>query len=221
MNTPISDREYPGALTDALRALIGEKREVERKLAAVQNGSTELSRAEDGLAGFRAHFERYGELKAEIYNSLKQALDSPLKDPVSQFGPDLVGLMTLGLGDENEDIRHWCKQYLGNNEDAAALPGVLCALRHGSPEGRRAAAMAIALSVERYDAKPNLAALIAALGDPDKLVRWHICLALGRVGPAANEAVPALRKTAASDLDSDVAAEADSALRKISGRNGS
>ncbi len=58
--------------------------------------------------------------------------------------------------------------------------------------------------------------LIAGLEDPDTSVRWSSAWALGEIGPAAAEAVPALT-VALWDADKDVRDAAEAALKKIRG----
>ena len=55
--------------------------------------------------------------------------------------------------------------------------------------------------------------LIAALKDKDQEVRGSAASALGRIGPAAKEAVPALEAAARDGVDG-----AESALKKIRGK---
>ena len=57
-------------------------------------------------------------------------------------------------------------------------------------------------------------ALITALGDADEGVRRSAAEALGRIGPAAAEAVPALI-TALGDADAEVRRSAAEALGRI------
>ncbi len=61
--------------------------------------------------------------------------------------------------------------------------------------------------------KEAVPALIAALKDEDRSVRWIAASALGKIGPVAKEAVPALEAAAR-----DGVRRAESALKKIRGK---
>jgi HEAT repeat protein len=61
-----------------------------------------------------------------------------------------------------------------------------------------------------------VAALIEALKDKDALVRSESARALGRIGPDAKPAIPALG-VAARDPEAIVSREATEALKKIGG----
>jgi HEAT repeat protein len=67
-------------------------------------------------------------------------------------------------------------------------------------------------------AKSAVPALIAALDDPDPVVRFPVCIALREIGPDAKEAVPALTK-ALDDRNDDVAAMARKAIITITGED--
>jgi HEAT repeat protein len=85
-----------------------------------------------------------------------------------------------------------------------------------APQTRNAAAYAI--SGMGPAAKAAVPALIAALDDPEPVVRFPVCIALREIGPDAVEAVPALTK-ALDDRNDDVAAMARKALIKITGED--
>ena len=85
-----------------------------------------------------------------------------------------------------------------------------------APQTRNAAAYAI--SGMGPAAKAAVPALIAALNDPEPVVRFPVCIALGEIGPDAAEAVPALT-TALDDRSDDVAAMARKAIIKITGED--
>lgn len=63
---------------------------------------------------------------------------------------------------------------------------------------------------------PVLHALVEALKDKDKFVRMEAARALGRIGPPAREAVPALTALL-RDSELFVSREAQAALRSIGG----
>jgi len=85
-----------------------------------------------------------------------------------------------------------------------------------APQTRNAAAYAI--SGMGPAAKAAVPALIAALDDPEPVVRFPVCIALGEIGPEAAEAIPALTK-ALDDHNDDVAAMARKAIIKITGED--
>ena len=61
---------------------------------------------------------------------------------------------------------------------------------------------------------PDLSDLITSLKDPDVRARWLAATILGRYGPLAKSAVPALVELT-KDANPRVAAEAVAALRRI------
>jgi len=87
-------------------------------------------------------------------------------------------------------------------------------LKGAAPYTRNGAAYAI--SGMGPAAKAAVPALIAALEDPEPVVRFPVCIALREIGPDAKEAVPALTR-ALDDTNDDVAAMARKALIKITG----
>jgi HEAT repeat protein len=85
--------------------------------------------------------------------------------------------------------------YLGSN----SIPHAVALLKHDSPTVRRAAAWGLG-SLRRQSAAADQAipALIEALADKDRQVRFFTALSLGNMGPDASNAVPALTKVVAS-----------------------
>lgn len=83
---------------------------------------------------------------------------------------------------------------LGSN----SLPSAIALLHHDSPTVRRAAAYGIS-SLRRKSPTVNQAmpALIGALTDTDRMVRFYAALALKEMGADASNAVPALTKVVA------------------------
>lgn len=100
--------------------------------------------------------------------------------------------------------------------EGRSLSSWVADLKALAPQSRNAAAYAI--SGMGPAAKAAVPALIAALDDPEPVVRFPVCIALREIGPEAKEAVPALTK-ALDDLNDDVASMARKALIKITGED--
>lgn len=117
-----------------------------------------------------------------------------------------------------EPIRTRCAEVLGSFGPKArnAVPALVRLLKAGTLPLRTAAAEAlISISTEKESGIPIL---VWALSDsPDVQVRRWAAEALGRLGFAALDAVPALVK-ALDDPDPAVRQEADKALKKIQGK---
>lgn len=100
--------------------------------------------------------------------------------------------------------------------DGRPLSSWIADLTADAPQSRNAAAYAI--SGMGAAATPAVPALIAALKDPEAVVRFPVCIALREIGPAAKAAVPALTE-ALDDGNEDVAAMARKALISITGED--
>lgn len=142
--------------------------------------------------------------------------------------PDLVG----ALKDENANVRWRAATALGEigPEAREAIPALLAALE----DRDRSTTDAAALAFERVIGKPgpsappslepspqafpgtaDLGSLILSLTtDDNRSLRWRAAAALGEMGPAAKEAVPALI-AALEDKDDTVRAEAARALGRM------
>ena len=106
----------------------------------------------------------------------------------------------------------------GLKADAApAVPALTLALADGDGDVRRAAVAAIRLI--QPQAKPSkelVAAITADLKDPDDGVRLNAVRTLGKFGPAAAAALPALEPLL-TDPDKDVRRAAAEAMLKLAG----
>jgi len=67
------------------------------------------------------------------------------------------------------------------------------------------------------NAAPAVPALISLLNSQDEMLRDYAVTTLDRIGPAARNALPALRRTAAKDTSAEIRELARSAIAKISG----
>ena len=94
-----------------------------------------------------------------------------------------------------------------------SAPDVLEKLRTGD-EASRLEAIDI-LSYERRRSEGAVPSLIGQLSDPSAKIRAHAVHAIGRIGPAARQAVPALTGLVTADPQRDVRREAVVALRRL------
>jgi hypothetical protein len=108
--------------------------------------------------------------------------------------------------------------HLGSN----SLPHAIALLKHASPTVRRSAAGGVfSLRRQTPEARRAIPALIDALADPDRMVRFQAALALKEMGADASNAVPALMRildnkvAPGTNNDFYVRAAAASALGKI------
>jgi hypothetical protein len=84
--------------------------------------------------------------------------------------------------------------YIGSN----SIPDAMALMKHHSPTVRRSAAWGIsALRRQSRAANQAIPALIEALSDSDRMVRFDAALSLVEMGPDASNAVPALGKVVA------------------------
>lgn len=107
--------------------------------------------------------------------------------------PDFVTSLRSALGDESLDLQSAALQALAalHPGDEALLPEILRSLSSSRAEIRCTAAWTIADIVGcRAEV---VTALTSRLPDPDARVRWVAAKALGRLGPPAFAALPALR----------------------------
>jgi serine/threonine protein kinase/HEAT repeat protein/Tfp pilus assembly protein PilZ len=142
--------------------------------------------------------------------------------------PDLVG----ALRDENANVRWRAAAALGEigPEARAAIPALLSALEDRDVSTTDAVALALEKVIGKPEPSPqprpeppipeapgtaDLGSLILSLTtDDDQSVRWRAAAALGDMGPAAKEAIPALTG-ALEDKDNTVRCEAARALGRM------
>ena len=132
------------------------------------------------------------------------------------FGPAVAPMLVEAL-DSNADaaVRAGVAPVLGNWAADADVNAALCRAMLGDDDGSVRAAAARGLTVGGADAVAAIGALIEALKEDESAeVRQFAALALGRIGPAAEEAIPTL-EAAEEDPESMVASAARSALRQI------
>lgn len=127
--------------------------------------------------------------------------------------PSAVTALASGLRQKDADARQTAARLLKEIGPAARpATAALCeALRDPDPVIRGRAGQALC----RIGA-PAVPSLVAALGEQDVEVRRATASILGRIGPAAREALPALRR-ALQDPDAEVRLMAKEAQRKIEG----
>jgi HEAT repeat protein len=125
------------------------------------------------------------------------------------FAASLVALCLLGSPAEAQGRKHKEPEF-----DGRPLSAWIADLKAPAPYSRNIAAYAI--SGMGAEGAPAIPALIAALDDPEAVVRFPVCVALREIGPAAKDAIPALTK-ALDDHNDDVASMARKALTSITG----
>jgi HEAT repeat protein len=114
---------------------------------------------------------------------------------------------------QGKRLRDWGKEL--NHEDQAVRQKAIDVLLEATTDSRaRIREEAASLLYRASDDPRVLPTLIGRLKDEDALVRFMAIDAIGRIGPAANEAVPALTE-AQSDVNESVRSHALQALRKI------
>jgi HEAT repeat protein len=134
--------------------------------------------------------------------------------PPDQAGPAIVPLAGL-LTDPDLNLRiaaATALEALGSNAKAA-VPMLAESIRKGDVEARLAAMYAL-MKIGPEHNRQALPALILTLSAPDPRVSKTACEAIGEMGPAAAEALPALRRLLGND-DGEVRAWASDAILSI------
>jgi hypothetical protein len=129
---------------------------------------------------------------AELVDMLADA-DMPLRDRIDQallkIGPDALPACLKGLEDSDAKVRWVCAKCVSRFQlDAAAIPDLVRALDRINDTWVKG-------DVVRALGKlgqPAVPALCDALNHPDPQIRSQAIDALGAIGPAAKDAVPAL-----------------------------
>jgi HEAT repeat protein len=118
-------------------------------------------------------------------------------------------------GDGSDGARAVGAEMLGECGPAAqsAVPALVKRLKDEEGDVRVASALALLRIAPDREGGPALATLVRELGNPDVLVRVLAAEALGRLGPRAAEAAPALRR-ATQDPEPEVRQAATAALGK-------
>jgi HEAT repeat protein len=118
----------------------------------------------------------------------------------ASLGPKVVPLAIKALKDTSATRRERALQVLARlGADAApALPELVEVIKAGTPQHKAEALYVVAAIGPKADATA-VAAATAALADADPQVKMAAGYALGKIGPAAKEALPALTQLAASD----------------------
>lgn len=140
---------------------------------------------------------------------------APQQPPAAEPVADLVAQLLPGLEDTAGSVRYVCRQALGRC-GAAALPGLLSALKSGNPDARSYAADALADMAQYADApalplEQAVPALRQALKDEHYAVRVSACYALQHIGPRAAPALPEL----VAALDDQEWAVAEAAVQAL------
>jgi HEAT repeat protein len=143
-----------------------------------------------------------------------QDIDDALKNILQQ--PETIGLL-IGLRSADPSVRLFAARALrtSTGDYAAVHPALLVTANTDPDQDVKRVAKESADQV----AKAEATRLAQLLNDRDENVRLLAAKALGKMGPLAASAVPALDKVIAKDADSDVQAVARSARKKITGKD--
>jgi HEAT repeat protein len=217
------------AVPQLLEAFERHPRESVRHLAACVLGDIKDPRAIEPLIAALS--------RSDIYSSAQEALvriGEPALEPLMRAmtrgdkgfrirvisaldrfrSPKTIGALMTALRDEDGEVRRIALQALvqvGDSRCAEAVKGLLAT--DEDCEVRRVAAEALG----RFGDPGGVDALESALGDKYSLVRVNAACALGKFGPRAARAVPALEGLS-EDKDEKVRQAALDALRKIRGK---
>lgn len=141
---------------------------------------------------------------------------------LAAIGPDAkaaVPAIVQSIQDQDINVRYGACYALGKIGPAAvtAKPE----LTENLTQADQFLAMTSAWALAQIDPQCSVTApksvpvLVKALAEPEPMVRIHAAESLGRLGPLAKQAVPALKQTALEDENADVRAAADTAIRAI------
>lgn len=120
----------------------------------------------------------------------------------ASLGPKVVPLAIKALKDPSPARRERALQVLARIGAAAApaTPELVEVVKSGTPVQKAEALYVFAAIGPKADAAA-VAAVVGALADADPQVKLAAGYAVGKIGPAAKEALPALKQLAASDDD--------------------
>jgi HEAT repeat protein len=150
------------------------------------------------------------DLDRAISHSIGLILVSPEAHEISELAK------LLHSRDVSQRVRAAKALALKGPRAEAAAPALVLALQDNDADVRRAAVGALrAIQPNQRPTEAIMQVYIQDLEDSDDNVRLLAARALGRMGPAAAAAVPALQK-ATGDVESDVRRAATEALGKIS-----
>jgi hypothetical protein len=147
-------------------------------------------------------------------------------DRLWSLGPMAVSALCRGLGDPDVQVRRNVALFLGVAGNGwydperprliitPCAPALVAAIDDADGRVRELAAQAIPATGAAGAAA--VSALIRLLGSSSEGDRNTACIALAGIGPAAKDALPALRKTL-SDPSADVRTFAQRAIRRIEG----
>ncbi len=134
-------------------------------------------------------------------------------------GKGIVEALGRALSDKDEAVRLEAAERLDEflGETRRAMAALIKATGDDNREVRAASIWALSVFIGPGDTGAVLPALRKRLGDEYDYARRLAAEAVGKLGPKAREAVPALKKLAKEDKDRGVRAAAVKALRKIKG----
>jgi len=174
-----------------------------------QNLKSEDSILRSTAARALAEFDAPPEIVApELVQSLKDAdprVVGNALEALAALGPKVLPAVSRALS--KKDRRHYAARiiFLMGPDGADAVPALIEALQAGGEEPddlqfRREVLMTLAALGPR--AKPAISTLVDALDTNDSELRGLAAFALGKMGPEAADAVPALRKRLRDGLGS-------------------
>jgi HEAT repeat protein len=150
-------------------------------------------------------------LKKQLVGKDKAAVAEALH-LLAEMGEPAVPALTEALRNpEGRVLAASILAHIGPPAKAAVPELIEIAKTDKNPAAKREALMALG-SIGGAEAGASVAT--AALGDPDEKVVIAACYALAKMGPAAKEAVPALKKLAESGDDA-IREEAGKALKAV------
>ncbi len=150
-------------------------------------------------------------LKRQLASKDKAAVAEALHMLAEMGEPAVPALVEALKNPEGRVLAASILAYIGPPAKAAVPALIDIAKTDKNPAAKREAFMALG-SIGQAEAGASVAT--AALGDPDEKVVIAACYALAQMGPAAREAVPALRKLAESNDDA-IREEAAKALKAV------
>jgi len=147
--------------------------------------------------------------------AFEQTIDTALRNLLQSSDPNVFSLL-VALRDNDPAVRLAAAKALRRYPaDLAVVEPALREAAKGDPDPD---VRKVAAESAQEVVKAEVARLARLLKESDENVRLLAAKALGRMGPAARDAVPALKEAAAKDADSDVRCVAEGALKKIQGK---
>jgi hypothetical protein len=216
-------QEWP-ALSAWLERNLAQMQRVERALASLASPEpTDRRWAVDALAQIMPTAPEVLPALIRALGDDDERIRTHASEALGRLEPttaEIVAALITTLSDNNPNARASAAEAIAAIGPAAAeaLPALIKNLHHDTTEVRSSAAEALGrLGRIGLVTDEVVTELMSVLRDKDGTVRRHTAVALGRIGPPATTAIPALEATSERDQVPEVRGDAAVAVSRIRG----